>query len=429
MHNHVKRNFILFAVHTILFRVGWLFKTESVIVPAVARLLGANNFLIGFFPMFMRLGETLPQIFAAGYVQPLPRKKPYLMLSGSLFFLLWFLLFLAFIQIPYSRRSILLLIFLLIYVLFWTNLGVFALLNNIIIGKTIPYNIRGKLISVAGMVSGIAAVIVTFTVIQPVLHKNFQSVLTPYSVLFFICSILFLLSFIFISFIKEPPITYSNSGRTKMISFITQSFSLIKKDRNFLIFFLVSSIAMCGFGLLAFYTMYAKNHLAVPDYVLAYYLAVQVGGNSLGSLFYGFCADRFGNRMVIRMIILTICLTPLTAVIIGTAGALPHREYLYCLVFFMVGFNLPIYQILVNYLLEIAPLQKHPNYLGIYSAMSSLFFVFPLAMGFLMDKFYYNKVFIGITLFLAIGVILSVKLIEPRHLRDKSRYKKEIPLG
>jgi MFS family permease len=229
--------------------------------------------------------------------------------------------------------------------------------------------------------------------------------------------------------IKEPPLESQEKNSKALLPFIKESIAIVKKDRDFILFFFVAGTAMCGYSLLQFYTVYAKTHLQVSNYMLTYYLIVQVSASSIGSLFLGHLADKYGNRLVLRIIAMLLVLIPLSAVTIGTWVDLPFRQWLYCIVYFMVGFGLPVIQTLINYLLEISPLEKHPNYISIYNTFSCVFFIFPLIIGLLMDHFYYNKVFLGISIFMVIGIVLSQKLVEPRHLLDGSEYQEEVPLG
>lgn len=424
-----RKNFTLLSLQNFLFRAGWLFKTESVIIPAAARALGASNFLIGLFPMLSRFGETLPALFAARHVQPFPRKKPFLLAAALVYFLAWFTAGLLFLFVPLERRGLLLLLFMFLYVCFWINIGVYGNVYSLVMAKVIPARYRGRLVSAAGVSGGVASVILTFTVVQGILEHPFQNPLRPYALLFFCAALLFLAGFIVLLFVSEPAGPGRGEKRPPLIPFIRHSFRLVAKDRNFMRFFAISSLLMLAFGLLMFYTAYAKNHLKVPDYYLAYYLGAQAASNSLGALYYGWLADRKGNRRALERICLFVSLTPVAAVLAGVLPGLPSRGLAYCVVYLLVGFNLPAYQILVNYLLETIPEEFRENYLGIYAAMSSLFFFLPLIVGFLLDRFYYHKVFIVLGVVIGASYFLAKKLVEPRHAAERAEPGPEIGLG
>ena len=424
-----KRNFIFFAIYQLTFHIGWLFKTESIIVPSAARMLGASNFIIGMFPMISILGEAIPPMFIVNWVKHFPRKKPYLLIFSFLSPLFWFLIFLSFFLLSSGNKETLLWCFITFYILFYFSQGAVHVLASIMKGKVIPYNIRGRLISLSGTLGGIGSIILTFFIVRPVLNSGALNPLTPYTILFLLSSVFFFFSWMSNFGIKEPPLESQGKNNKKLLSFIKESIAIIKKDRDFILFFFVGGTAMCGYSLLPFYTVYAKTHLLVYNYMLTYFLIVQVGASIIGSLFLGYLADKYGNRLVLRIIAMLLVLTPLSAVTIGTWVDLPFRQWLYCIVYFMVGFGLPVSQTLINYLLEISPLEKHPNYISIYNTFICVFFIFPLIIGFLMDHFYYNKVFLGISIYMVIGIVLTQKLVEPRRLLDSSEYQEELPLG
>ena len=46
----LRRNFSLIAVYQVVVRTGWIFKTESIIMPAVLDVLGGSAWLRGCLP-------------------------------------------------------------------------------------------------------------------------------------------------------------------------------------------------------------------------------------------------------------------------------------------------------------------------------------------------------------------------------------------
>lgn len=379
--------------------------------------------------MIQRFGQTVPQLFVASRVQNAPRKKPFLQVSYALYFLIWLFVFFAFSTLSDRNPRLLLWIFFSAYVLFWLNMGAYNVLHGIILGKVIPFKMRGRLIGISGGIGGISSILITFLLIRPVFGKYPEASLAPFALFFLICAGLFFIAWICLFWIREPELKDPEATRRNIVSYTRRSLKIVGKDKNFIRFFFIGGIAMSGYAMLPFYTMYAKSHLGVSDSMLAVYLAFQVGANSCGSIIYGLTADRHGNRGSIRMIMFFLACTPLYAILVGNFVPMARAEWWYCFVFVLVGFNLPIYKISINYLLEISPVEKHPNYLSVYNAFACLFLIVPVACGFLMDRFYYHKVFLGVSCLLATGFFLTGKLIEPRHAGAGKEYKKGLTLG
>ena len=69
------QNLLLLAVHQIVFRCGWIFKTESVIMPAVLDQVAGAGWVRGFLPVLNRFGQSVPPVFLAQYIRSLRHKK------------------------------------------------------------------------------------------------------------------------------------------------------------------------------------------------------------------------------------------------------------------------------------------------------------------------------------------------------------------
>ncbi|MEE2675309.1 MAG: hypothetical protein VX466_16050, partial [Myxococcota bacterium] len=76
------RNFVVLAVQQLVVRVGWLFKTESVIMPAFLDSIAGPGWIRGILPVLNRFGQGVPSFLLAGAVQTTPLKKRLLALSG-----------------------------------------------------------------------------------------------------------------------------------------------------------------------------------------------------------------------------------------------------------------------------------------------------------------------------------------------------------
>jgi len=63
--DHETRNLWTLAVHQVVLRVGWTFKTESILVPAFLDTVFAAGWLRGCLPLANRLGQSIPPVFSA----------------------------------------------------------------------------------------------------------------------------------------------------------------------------------------------------------------------------------------------------------------------------------------------------------------------------------------------------------------------------
>ena len=72
---NARRNFVSFVLNMISLRVGWIFKTESIIMPGFLDTLTSSGAIRGFLPLISRIGQSLPQFVIAHRATNWPRKK------------------------------------------------------------------------------------------------------------------------------------------------------------------------------------------------------------------------------------------------------------------------------------------------------------------------------------------------------------------
>ena len=70
-----RHNFFVVVVYQVILRCGWIFKTESIVMPAVFLSLGAQGWLRGFLPAISRFGMCVPPLLLASRIGAVPRKK------------------------------------------------------------------------------------------------------------------------------------------------------------------------------------------------------------------------------------------------------------------------------------------------------------------------------------------------------------------
>ena len=69
------RNTLWLEAYQIVVRVGWIFKTETIIMPAVLDAVVDSGLLRGMLPVLNRAGQSVPPLFASGLLAELPVKK------------------------------------------------------------------------------------------------------------------------------------------------------------------------------------------------------------------------------------------------------------------------------------------------------------------------------------------------------------------
>ena len=63
-------------------RMGWIFKTESVVMPGFIDIYTSSDVIRGWLPLISRIGRSIPQLILAHQMAKMPRKQAVFVLSG-----------------------------------------------------------------------------------------------------------------------------------------------------------------------------------------------------------------------------------------------------------------------------------------------------------------------------------------------------------
>jgi MFS family permease len=132
----------------------------------------------------------------------------------------------------------------------------------------------------------------------------------------------------------------------------------------------------------------------------------------------GMVADRRGNRLATRIVVLLSALTPLLAVVLTSrfVGAEAGRRW-YWLTFALLGLCPLTLRTLSNYTLELVEDAQHSRYLSTMTVCFAVPFVFAPLVGWLVDALPYQWSFIAVSATIAAGGVLTWWMPEPREGR------------
>jgi MFS-type transporter involved in bile tolerance (Atg22 family) len=136
--------------------------------------------------------------------------------------------------------------------------------------------------------------------------------------------------------------------------------------------------------MLQFYALYWRRSGAVTSESMPSALMVatifQVFWQSLASSILGRVADSRGNRHVICSLLWIEGLIPIAALVLGRPPFNAHWAW-YLGVYTLIGLRFPLYQLLVNYLLEVVEQREHAMALGAVNTVQLLTAPAPLVLG------------------------------------------------
>jgi len=357
----------------------------------------------------------LPQLVAANYVTGKARQKPYLIIPAiigrSFTWLLALLLFLGPAQRPLLHYGALV----LWVAVFWLCDGLASVPWFHLVSKTIPPGRRGRLFGMGQALGGVLAVGAGL-IVRYVLSQRGPPFPVNYAWLFLLSGTAFLASLGLISAIREDPEPASDD-RVPWRAYLPQLASLLGRDADFRLVTLVRWLLGAGGMAAPFYILYATEDLGLSQEAIGFFVSLQVGASVLLGLFMGYVNERAGSRRVIQVSTLMGLMPPLGALFIPQLMPTRGAGFLwaYALVFvglqgvmscMMLGF--------MNFVMEIAPREEEPTYVGLANTLGAVLLVYPLLGGILLDRISYHGLFTLTALAVGLAFLLATRLREPR---------------
>jgi MFS family permease len=404
-------NFIRLALYQIALRIGWIFKTESVIMPAFLDIIGGSGWLRGCLPMLNRFGQSVPPLLVSQRISNLPQKK--YALAATTFCM--GAAFLSLSQIWYWTQGnfyAMPLVFLMIYAFFFVSTGVTQLLVNTLIGKLVTTTVRGRLAAAGSIVGGIIAVACAWFLL-----RNWLSAETGmFEYVFGFTGIAFVVASIISLTLVEKKDTEVNVVE-KSLPLLKSSLRTVLHDPNFRRLMIVASMFGMCVVLTPHYQTLARERLEVNFRSLIPWVIAQHIGASLITVPMGWLADKFGNRIVLKILMSALCATPVLGLVFSWSGEFGRT--MFPLVFFLLGLTPITVRFLTNYTLEVTDRAKHPLYLSTLGMFISLpVIATSLIFGALVDIAGFETVFCIVLGFLLIGLAMTFRLEEPRDRAD-----------
>ena len=161
------------------------------------------------------------------------------------------------------------------------------------------------------------------------------------------------------------------------------------------------------------FTVFGSEILGLGSGNLVSQLVAQNAIIATSSLVFGPLADKCGNRIAIRLLLLIGAVTPALAIGLGAMPGNAGANWFW-IIFAFLGFFPVTQKLLTNYLLECVPRERQAQYLGAFSTIQILPLMCSPLIGLAIDKFSYTPAFIGASVAVLLACALTWTLIEPR---------------
>jgi len=413
------RNTVWLECYQIVVRVGWIFKTETIIMPAVLDAVVDSGVLRGLLPVLNRGGQSLPPLVFAGAVARRPRKK--WMLVRTTLAMAGCFAALALVWGPLrSRPDLLAIVFLVLYAAFSMTNGLNQLVAAALQGKLIPAGHRGRALLVSTSLGSVAAIAAALVWLGPWLEQadGFQKI-------FGITALFFALAALAPLLLDEPAdpipppaaaraVAQSPSGAGWLPDAIRQWIRLLARDRALARVSLVAACFSAVIMLFPHYQAFARDRLGMPISSLLTWVVVQNIATGVVSLVAGPTADRRGTKVVLVTLVACSALTPLVVTVLSLLPGRLAADWFW-LTYAVLGLNPISLKIFTNYALELAPTPfDHARYVSVVGAALGAPFVLSPLVGAAVDAVGFRGVFMLGATVIAAGAVIAAGLPEPR---------------
>jgi MFS family permease len=408
---HFKRNFLLGVSNGVLFHFAWAFTNTSTILPLFISRLTPSEILIGLASTLEALGWFLPQIAVAAMTlhrtEQLPVYVKAAFLRGGSFLLFAVMIFILGEENP----SYLLMTFFFLFSLYSLGGGMAGVSFTDIVGKTIPEEKRGSFFGARKLVGGGLAALGGLLIQRILGLYDFPH---NFGVLFLIASALIILALVSTCLVKETPTTMRPEKKSVRENLLL-GFRIAKGDRNFRRFLYTRIAIGCYVMGLPFYIIYGKEFLSLPASMAGLLLTIQMVGYLSSNLLWGYLSNRSNNRLVL---VLSALFSGICPVLVLSDMAFGIPFWAYASIFFFLGATIAGLDLgYMNYLLEIAPEQRRPIYVGFLNTVVGPTLFLSAVGGLIVQLFSFGALYVLLLLISFFSFFLSLSLKKAKSSR------------
>jgi len=440
-----KRNFLLGIFNGTLVNFGLAFVDPFTVIPVFITHAGGSSVLVGLAAAVYGAGWFLPQVFVARYAETRWRVLNIYRLMSLLRMVAWACVIAVVFTVDPSRTQ--LFVWLVVLFMFAGTLcaGVAGIPFLEVTSKTIPPERRGTFFGIRRL-SGGALGIFAGVVVAVVVGGESTAVWTRgafytgveravdavigtgrpfpynYGVLIVAGAALSAAGLIVFGLIREPKAKVVH--RLQPLSeHLLAGFALLRRGSNYRLFFIVRISWQFTSMAFPFYAAYAYSVLGFSEASVGVFVSLWIGSGVLSNYVWGKLADFKGNRIVLVFTALISMAPPLLVLFVmrngatATAGGGPSGSVFWLLAstFVINGFARSGRFISnMMYLLEFAPEDRRPLYVGFMNSVSFPFMLSPALGGWLVQAFSFQALFAVSAVFALVSLVLSARLEEPR---------------
>ncbi|MCL5999051.1 MAG: MFS transporter [Chloroflexi bacterium] len=383
-------NTFVFIGDIVTFIAGLSFIPATTVLVGLASRLTDDKALIGAVAMSWSVSWFLPQLIAARLLHGKRRQKPYLIIPSIigrqtvLLFALWLALS--------GAQPALLTVWLLIAAVVVFNVcdAIAGISWFDMMSRTLTPRWRGRTIATGQFIGSVLG-IGSGLVVERLLAPGGLPFPLNYAVIFGCAWLGFTASLIIILFLRENPLSEEALAQSHEASFLGHTGEVIRSDKMFRRVLLARFLTGMENMTAAFYVVFIKECLQLPDSSIGVFSVAFIVGGILGVMLFGTLADRFGPRRVIHAATALQFMAPVLALAVavpsGFADASPGVAFGIFVVILAINGAVGRSMMLgfTGYSLDMAPERNRTIYVGVLNTLGGVVALTPVLGGAFID--------------------------------------------
>ncbi len=414
-----RRRFRSVAIAGITFQAGSAAVDSATIMSALVFQLTGSPFLVGAVPAILRFGWLSPQLIVGFFAQRAGSSMKYYVIGafgraccmGLLALVLW-------VGAGWPG-AMLAGVVMALWIAYAFVSGIVAVPYNDIVARSVPPNLRSRLLATRFFGGGLLALVVVVIANRLMAGLAFPH---SYAVIIAMAAVLMFLSSGVFTAMGEPEAVAKPTGKPGFYQYLRDGVTVLRKDRIFARFVYAQWFGGAVLMAMPFYVLQA-DHLGVGLEHVAMLLGAQTVGALLSNPLWGWWGDHLGKASLLRAIAAGRVLPPLAALGLGLF-ATPDWAGMYgafVAVFVANGaLSNGLTIAVIGFLMEISPEDRRPAYSGYFNAITAPAFLLPLIGGGLAAMFGLGVVF-ALSLLAAAGQFWLLTRIEAQNRTDRAQ--------
>jgi MFS family permease len=418
-----RRNARLIILNGGVMELAHSFASSEAVIPAYIQLLTGSSIYVGLSRAMMRVGWAWPQILISNLIEGRERKKPVFIWGGLVRCCITVTIGVATWVLAEESPGVLLGIYLGLYAVATSMMGVTNVPWMDVIGKVIPSGERSRVFALRRLLGGGLAIGSGLVISYMVSDASGLAFPKGYAVLFIISGVVTAVSVSIFGLIREPVENVARA-REPMRSYLAGGFRLLREDLDYRRLFILRYLWAAAMMGTSFYVPYALSDLQISMVYIGLFVSVSQASSILSNALWARIGKRGGSRalMIIGTYLLGASLVvPLVTPYVPSIAVSPFdvfgvatfdtRVLFFSLTFLCNGFATSgMFTGRMALVLDLAPEDRRPTYTSFMNTLGVPQGLMPILGGFLAAWLSYGHVFFIGLCFLPPAILLAHRI-------------------